>query len=58
MERVRRPDDISRPGQGRGVGGVLLGASVEEVLPDVEDDRCDRADRNEPPGEDDEDLPP
>jgi hypothetical protein len=57
MERIRRSDDVSRPGEGCSVGRVLLGAPVQEVLPDIEDEGCDRTDGDKAAREDDQDLP-
>src|SRR6266545_306034 len=43
-------------GERRRVGGVLLLAALEEVLADVEHERCDGHDPDEPEREDREDL--
>ena len=48
--------DVAGAGERRRVRRVLLGAPVQQVLADVEDERGDRQDRHEPAGEDDEDL--
>ena len=49
--------DVSRPGQGRGVGSVLLIAPLDEHHADVERERGDDEQRDEAAGKEHEDLP-
>jgi hypothetical protein len=56
VERIASTDDVAGARQRGCVGRVLLGTSVEQVLADVENERGDRQDRDEPAGEYDEDL--
>jgi hypothetical protein len=56
VEGVGRTLDIARARERGRVRCVLLGAPIEQVLADVEDEGRDRADRDEPAGEQDEDL--
>ena len=50
-------EDVASSGQGCGVSRVLLVASLDEHHPDVERECGDEEQRDEAPGEEDEDLP-
>ena len=52
----RGVEDIARPGQGGGVGRVLLIPSFDQHHPDVEGECGDDEQRQQPAGEQDEDL--
>jgi hypothetical protein len=47
---------MSRTCEGGGIGDVLLGPSIEQVLADVEDEGRDQQHEDQAPGEEDQDL--